>query len=516
MRLQPTVLVSPRHRAAIPDRSLCRVELSLDGGGERGAERGRPDSSYRAARRRACGLIAPDNALEARTTFGTSILFDVLVASLSQLMLANGACCRAELAAGTQQGHGSREAIEIRFVHAMIAPPHHREDARLRKLDECEILDTPPEDVFDRIAHMAGQLCDCPIAAVNLIDRERQWFKAAIGTDLRSTSRDIAFCAHTVAKGAPIVVSDVSLDPRFCDYPLVLGEPKLRFYAAVPVCVDALPVGTLCVFDVTSRTLSPAQRDAFGDLAREVESQLELRRALLRSQRLGEQRLQLGCMVVHDMRAPLTVVLTGAECLAAGDRLSREDRSLLAEMISATVTLERMMRDLLDVSRSETGDLEPQNELLPVEELAARIQHLLRPFAVDRRLVMRSTFPSGTAVTLDANLFARVVENLVANAFKYAPGESEITTVLSLSGAGLLRVVVSDQGPGIPADAREKIFDCSYRLTRDASIQPRTSYGLGLNFCKLATTAMGGRVWVEDNSPAGARFIAEIPADGDR
>jgi signal transduction histidine kinase len=221
-------------------------------------------------------------------------------------------------------------------------------------------------------------------------------------------------------------------------------------------------------------------------------------------------------MVVHDMRAPLTVVLTGAECLAAGDRLSREDRSLLAEMISATVTLERMMRDLLDVSRSETGDLEPQNELLPVEELAARIQHLLRPFAVDRRLVMRSTFPSGTAVTLDANLFARVVENLVANAFKYAPGESEITTVLSLSGAGLLRVVVSDQGPGIPADAREKIFDCSYRLTRDASIQPRTSYGLGLNFCKLATTAMGGRVWVEDNSPAGARFIAEIPADGDR
>lgn len=405
-------------------------------------------------------------------------------------------------------------ALDIHLVYTMIAPPHHREDARLRKLDECEILDTPPEDVFDRIAQMAGQLCDCPIAAVNLIDRERQWFKAAIGTDLRSTSRDIAFCAHTIANGAPIVVGDVSIDPRFCDYPLVVGEPKLRFYAAVPVCVDALPVGTLCVFDVTSRTLSPAQCGAFGALAREVEIQLELRRALLRSQRLGEQRLQLGCMVVHDMRGPLTVMLTGAECLAAGDRLSREDRSLLADVISSTVTLERMVRDFLDVSRSETGDLEVQNELMLVEELVARIRHLLRPFAVAHRLIVRSTFPSGTAVTLDMSLFGRVVENLVANAFKYAPEESEVTTVLSLSAAGLLRVVVSDEGPGIPADARETIFDCGYRLMRDAAFQARTSYGLGLNFCKLATTAMGGRVWVEENSPAGARFIAEVRADG--
>ncbi len=396
----------------------------------------------------------------------------------------------------------------------MITPRHHREEARLRKLEECEILDTPPEEVFDRIAHMAGQLCDCPIAAVNFLDRERQWFKAAIGTDLRSTSRDIAFCAHTVASCTPIVVDDVSSDARFRDYPLVTGEPKLRFYASVPVCVDALPVGTLCVFDVKSRTLSPAQRDAFADLAREVETQLELRRALLLSQRLGEQRLQLGCMVVHDMRGPLTVALTGAECLAAGDRLSREDRTLLAEVINATLTLERMMRDFLDVSRSETGRLEPQNKPLPLEDLAARIEYLLRPFAVDHRLVVRSTFAPGGVATLDANLFGRVVENLVANAFKYAPGESEVTTVLSLARAGLLRVVVSDQGPGIPSDAREKIFDLSYRLKRDASIAPRTSYGLGLHFCKLATTAMGGRIWVVENSPAGARFIVEVPTDG--
>ena len=89
----------------------------------------------------------------------------------------------------------------------MNPPPRHpREEARLRKLQECEILDTPPEEVFDRIAHVAGQLCDCPLAAVNLIDRERQWFKAAVGTAVRSTSRDIALCAHTVAGGTAIVV----------------------------------------------------------------------------------------------------------------------------------------------------------------------------------------------------------------------------------------------------------------------------------------------------------------------
>jgi len=393
----------------------------------------------------------------------------------------------------------------------MIAPPHHREEARLRTLEECEILDTPPEEVFDRIAHMAGQLCDCPIAAVNLIDRERQWFKAAVGTDLRSTSRDIAFCAHTIVGGVPVVVDDVSSDPRFRDYPLVVGEPKLRFYASVPVFVDALPVGTLCVFDVASRTLSPGQRAAFGDLAREVETQLELRRALLRSQQLNEQRLQLGCMVVHDMRGPLTVVLTGAECLAASARLSSEERWILGEVVTATTTLERMMRDLLDVGRSEAGRLEPRNERLPVEDLAARVNRLLRPFAGGHRLVVTSSFPSGATASLDVSLFARVIENLVANAFKYAPGDSEVTTVLTSTEAGMLSVVVSDHGPGIPAEERENIFEYSYRLPRDASVEPRTSYGLGLKFCKLAMTAMGGRIWVEDNSPAGARFIAEVP-----
>ena len=398
----------------------------------------------------------------------------------------------------------------------MMAPRHPREDARLRTLEECEILDTPRDEVFDRIANMAAQICDCPIAAVNLIDRERQWFKAAVGTDLRSTSRDIAFCAHTVASSAPIVVDDVSRDSRFRDYPLVVGEPKLRFYASIPVFVDGLPVGTLCVFDIRSRTLSQAQYDAFRDLAREVETQLELRRALLRSQQLSEQRLQLGCMIVHDMRGPLTIALTGAECVVAGDRLSPRDRSMLVDVINATQTLERMMRDLLDVSRSETGSLEPHDEPLPLEELVTRIERLLRPFAVDHRLVVRSTFPPGTVVTLDADLFSRVVENLVANAFKYAPAESEVEAVLLWEEAGLLRVVVSDQGPGIPADAREKIFECGYRLARDASIQTRTSYGLGLNFCKLATVAMGGRIWVEESSPPGARFIVEVPTAATR
>lgn len=395
----------------------------------------------------------------------------------------------------------------------MNAPRHHREDARLRKLAECEILDTPPEEVFDRIASMAGQICDCPIAAVNFIDGERQWFKAAVGTDLRSTSRDIAFCAHTVAGGVPVVIDDVSRDPRFCDYPLVVGEPRLRFYASVPVFVDGLPLGTLCVFDVKTRTLSLAQRDAFRNLAHEVETQLELRRALRRSERLAEQRLLLGGMVVQDMRGPLAIVLTGAECLASGTRLSQRDRALLAEVIDATQTLERMMRDLLDVSRSEIGRLDPHDEALELDELVARLERELRRFPVGDRLVVRSTFPPGAGATIDANLLGRVVENLVANSLKYAPAQTEVTADLSLTAEGVLSIVVSDQGPGVPAEAREAIFDCGYRLARDASAHARTSHGLGLAFCKLATTAMGGRIRVEDNAPRGARFTVEIPTD---
>jgi signal transduction histidine kinase len=391
------------------------------------------------------------------------------------------------------------------------APVHAREEERLRILDECEILDTEAEEIFDRVAYIAAQICGCPISLVNFIDRDRQWFKAAFGTDLRWTPRAIAFCGHTIL-GTELVVIDNALgDPRMQDNPLVLEPPNVRFYAGMPLFVGPVPLGTLCVIDVAPRTLSAPQRQALIALGREVEAQLELRRTLNRAQRLGEDRRELASLIVHDMRSPLTVALSGAQFLLADDRLGDRGRRVVHEMILATQRLERMVHDLLDVSRSDSGRLAPIADAMTLQPFADALASSLRAIAGDHPLQIRTELEAREEGHFDGDLVRRIVENLAENAFKYAPPGSPVAIEIRVADGDRLRIEVADGGPGIPAEARDRIFDATYRLERDAHVHARDSYGLGLRFCHAAAIAMNGRIWVEDCAPTGARFVVELP-----
>ena len=132
----------------------------------------------------------------------------------------------------------------------ITAPLPHNEAQRLRALRELLILDTPPEERFDRIAAFAAREFDVPMALVSLVDRDRQWFKSNFGLEDRETPRDTSFCGHAISERDALVVPDALEDPRFCDNPMVVGKPHIRFDAG---CVLRLPygqvVGTLCVLD---------------------------------------------------------------------------------------------------------------------------------------------------------------------------------------------------------------------------------------------------------------------------
>jgi len=119
------------------------------------------------------------------------------------------------------------------------------------------------------LAALASYVCGTPIALISLVDSDRQWFKARMGLDLVQTSRDVAFCAHTIAspEAGMFVVPDASRDPRFAGNPLVLGLPGIRFYAGQPIEVQGRRIGTLCVIDRRPRTLSPSQREDLAELA---------------------------------------------------------------------------------------------------------------------------------------------------------------------------------------------------------------------------------------------------------
>ena len=151
------------------------------------------------------------------------------------------------------------------------------EAARQRALDLYRVVDTLPEAAYDDIVRIAATVCDVPIALVSLIDRNRQWFKARIGLDVRETARDEAVCDHALQQpDALLEVEDLARDPRFAQYPAVVGDSGVRFYAGMPlVTPGGAAIGTVCVVDRKPRVLSDDQRAALEALARLTVNLLE-------------------------------------------------------------------------------------------------------------------------------------------------------------------------------------------------------------------------------------------------
>jgi diguanylate cyclase (GGDEF)-like protein/PAS domain S-box-containing protein len=163
-----------------------------------------------------------------------------------------------------------------------VPSPAWSEAERLAALRDFAILDTEPEKSFDDLARMAARTCHAPFALINFVDENRQWPKATVGVDLRSTPIDTAFCTQALLQSDPFIVPDALEDPRFACNPFVQGEPKLRFYAGAVIRTEGgLPLGTVCVLDREPRPdgLTQDQAASLSALADAVLTLLKLRRA---------------------------------------------------------------------------------------------------------------------------------------------------------------------------------------------------------------------------------------------
>ncbi len=202
------------------------------------------------------------------------------------------------------------------------------EARRLAELDTYQVLDTEPEPGFDALVKVASSIARTPSSTITLIDQHRQWFKAAIGMTGREGDRKTAFCNKVVEDRQALVVNDAATDPRFADNPLVLEDPRIRFYAGFPLETPTGEVlGTLCVIDYEPRELKPEQLELLRVLADQVMAQLTLRRTLLeREQELAERQRLLGLLAESEGRYRM-LVETSPDVIA---RLSPSGRVLYA------------------------------------------------------------------------------------------------------------------------------------------------------------------------------------------
>lgn len=148
------------------------------------------------------------------------------------------------------------------------------EQFRLKTLRSLDVLDTPPEERFDRLTRLAKRMFGVPIALVSLVDENRQWFKSRIGLDASEASRDISFCGHAILGDEVFIVPNALEDQRFADNPLVSSDPNIRFYAGCPLSLNGHKLGTLCIIDQKPRSLDKEDIEALKDLASMVEREL--------------------------------------------------------------------------------------------------------------------------------------------------------------------------------------------------------------------------------------------------
>ncbi len=166
------------------------------------------------------------------------------------------------------------------------------EDERLVAVQRYDILDTPADGTFDRIAALAARLFGVPIAIVSIVDTDRIWFKAHHGLEVTQIDREPGLCASAILSDDPWIVTDAAQDPRTLANPLVAGDFGLRFYAGAPLTThDGYNLGTLCVIDHEPREVTAEEAETLSDLAKIVVDELELRLSARRAADSAHGRL---------------------------------------------------------------------------------------------------------------------------------------------------------------------------------------------------------------------------------
>ncbi len=268
--------------------------------------------------------------------------------------------------------------IIYRRMEFLVTTADADESYRLATLRSLNVLDTPAEERFDRLARLARKLFDVPVAAVSLVDSDRTWFKSCFGADVESVPREISFCTHALSESEILMIPDAEADPRFSDNPLVISGPKYRFYVGCPLrMANGAPMGTLCLLDTKPREFAAEDLVFLRDLAEMAERELAAlamattddltglsnRRGFLA---LGQQALN----VCQRANRPATLLMFDLDYFkrvndefghAEGDQVLRSFSNLLTKVFRSSDVIARLGGDefLVLLTNTDPDGLQP-------------------------------------------------------------------------------------------------------------------------------------------------------------
>jgi signal transduction histidine kinase len=398
----------------------------------------------------------------------------------------------------------------------MDAPLPVNETERLATLYGLNVLDSPPEKDFDDIVALAAAVCGVPMSLVSLIDTDRQWFKASVGTDLVETSRDLSFCAHAILGRDLLVVPDARQDPRFADNPAVAREGGVRFYAGAPlVTTDGYALGTLCVVDSRPRRLDVEQLQALRALARQVTSQLELRRYAValanttaRLQELERRKDELAALVGGELRAPLRLMDAYLDGLGRTGHHDLEAADLVGRAAAAHV---RGLRDLLDhlLRMAEAGSGADSLHMREIDltRLTQRAVEAVRPIAATKQIwILNQAGGPSLPIIADPVRLEQVLMHLLFAAVKYTPSGGRVRVGTEIESGPAVRLDDMDLADGVRPDLFPHLYYGAIANPSDAAGPDR-----GLAVAKRILDAHHATVALSDRPGDGTSLHVVFP-----
>ena len=443
------------------------------------------------------------------------------------------------------------------------APLPADEAARLRALLEYDILDSPAEASFDRITQMVGEILAVPIVLVSFVDRDRQWFKSRFGFEATESSRDSAFCAHTILGDSPLVVADARLDPRFCDSPLVVGAPHIRFYAGIPLrssCGHKL--GTLCAICLEPRQMQAAELELMVRFAALVSDELALRLALKHLRENHERLLysekmaglgRFAARLAHEINTPvhflggtteflresfssLTTLVKAYEAFRDSVRGSPcgaeyEEKHLLLERLIEEHDMGYLLEEVpVALDHASTG-------ISRITDLVTSMRTLAHPassphFPADLNEAIRTTAMisgsewrqySALEMRLDQNLpllpcniseINQALMNLIVNAShaietRMARGDPRPGRIVieTCQTGNAVHISVRDNGSGIPPEIISKVYDPDFTTKPPGK---GTGQGLAIVF-DIVVRKHHGFIDLDSEPGLGTVFLLRLP-----
>ncbi|MCP3167758.1 GAF domain-containing sensor histidine kinase [Myxococcus qinghaiensis] len=384
---------------------------------------------------------------------------------------------------------------------------------RLKAIRETGLMDTPPEEAFDRLARLAAQLLDVPLTIMSLVDADRQFFKADYGLaspfkETRTLPIDASLCRYTL-EGEPIISSNAPADPFLKFHPSTGPWGIVALIVLPLINPDGQVLGTFCCIQPKVREWTEQDLTVMRELTASIMTEVNLRNQLKKLKTEQNLRDTFVAALTHDLRTPLTAAKMSVQLLGRRHADLPTVQTSVARVSGSLDRAERMIQNLLDASRIQAGK-RVALEMGECDLHAVTAQTLDELAALyPERFVLKAE--GVFKMKADPLGLRRIVENLATNAAKYGAPGTPIEVLLDRTERHV-SLQVRNQGDPIAADELQTIFEPFHR-TRSATESAEKGWGLGLPLVRGLAEAHGGKATVTSSAEQGTCFTITLPLD---